>query len=135
VVDKKTFYEEDLIERPYVLPNNTIQIYPGESIFIEIDQENGVIKNIKAVKEVKDPVKTLTISFTQSVNKKVHELMMLKVTNPFSNKLSYQASIYLLKQKKWVTTTVYPIETGQSGFETWPDIITSIALGNWTFQK
>jgi hypothetical protein len=95
IVDKKTFYEEDLNATPYVLPGNTIQLYPGEAIFIEIDQTDGVIKGIKAVKEIKAPAKTLTISFTQSVNKKIHELMMLKVINPFTYRLSYKAMIYL----------------------------------------
>ena len=135
VVDKKTSYEEDIKETPYVLPDNTIQLYPGETVFIEIDQTDGLIKGVKAVEKIKDPARTLTISFTQSVNKKVHELMILKVTNPFALKLSYKTLIFPLYQKKWVNTNVYPVESGLSGLETWPDIITSIALGNWTFQK
>ena len=35
-VDKKTVYEEDIKATPYVLPNKAVQLYPGESIFIEI---------------------------------------------------------------------------------------------------
>ena len=134
-VDKKTIYEEDLNETPYVLPDNTVQLYPGEIVFIEIDHVDGAIKSIKAVKEINDPAKTLTIKFTQTVSKKKHELMMLSVSNPFKNRLSYKAKIYLLTTKKWVSTNVYPIEPGLSGFETWSDIIISIALDNWTLQK
>jgi hypothetical protein len=134
-VDKKTFYEEALKETPFILPDNTIQLYAGETVFIEVEQEDGIIKSLKAVKEIKDASKNLTISFTQTAKKKVHELMMLKVTNPFNYKLSYKASIFLLHQKKWINTDVFPVEPGLSGFETWPDIITSIGLGNWSFQK
>ncbi len=117
------------------MPNNTLQLYPGESVFIEIEQADGVIKSIKAVKEIRDESKTVTIAFTQVANKNVHQQMMLKVVNPFKYALSYKAAIYLMKQKKWVKTDVYPVIAGLSGFETWPDIITSIGLNNWTFQK
>jgi hypothetical protein len=134
VVDKNTSYEEELKGTAYVLPNKTIQLYPGETIYIEVRQENGNIKSMTAVSEIKDPTITLTISFTQSVKKKVHELMMLQIKNPFSKQLIYKAKIFLLTQKKWVNTDVYPVEPQLSAFETWPDIITSIGLGDWTFK-
>jgi hypothetical protein len=133
VVDKKTVYEEDLKANPYVLPDNTVQIYPGETVYIEVEQENGVIKSMNAVKENTNPGKTLIIAFSQNVKKNVHESMTLKVTNPFSKKLIYKAKIFLLK-KNWVDTDVYPVEAGLSAFEIWSDIITSIGLGHWTFQ-
>jgi hypothetical protein len=103
-------------------------------VYIEVDQENGEIKKMTAVKAIKDSSKTLTLSFSQSAKNKVHELMMLKVTNPFPYKLIYEASIFLLAQKKWVSSDVNPVEARLSGFETWPDIITSIGLGNWKLQ-
>lgn len=134
-VDKKSFYEEDLKEAVYVLPENTIQLYPGETLYIEVEQENGIIKNMNAVKEIKNPSIIITLSFTQTAAKKVHELMMLKINNPFSTSLIYKASIFLFKQKRWGNTNVYPVMAGLSAYETWPDIITSIGLSNWAFEK
>jgi hypothetical protein len=134
-VDKKTVYEEDIKATPYVLPNKAIQLYPGETVFIEIDQENGVIKNVTAVDKNVNPGKTLKISFTQTANKKVHELTMLSIENPFPQDLVYTSKIFLLKQQRWVDTNVYPVRAKLSAFETWPDVIISIALGNWQFKK
>lgn len=134
-VDKKTFYEEDLNAAPYVLQNNIIQLYPGEKLYIEIEQVNGEIKSMKAVKEIIDSTKTITLHFTQTVQKKVHQMMMLEITNPFKQQLLYKASIFLLKYSKWVKTTVYPVQPELSSFETWPDIITSIGLGEWSFKN
>jgi hypothetical protein len=134
-VDKTSFYEEDIQSTAFVLPDKTIQVYPGETIFVEVEVVDGVVKNITAVKEIKNPSITLTISFTQTAKNKVHELMMLKIENPFPKKLLYKAGIYLFKQKKWVGTSVYPVEAGLSGFETWPDIIISIALKDWKFES
>jgi hypothetical protein len=134
-VDKKTVYEEALKEAPFVLPDNTIQLYPGEIVFIEIEQENGVIKRLKAVKEIKDSAKTLRIKFTQQAEKKIHKMMMLEVYNPFAYELMYDALIYLMRQKRWTSTSIYPVPAKLSGFETWPDIITSIAIGKLRFQQ
>jgi hypothetical protein len=133
-VDKKTTYEEDIKATPYVLPNKAIQLYPGETVFIEIEQENGVIKSVTAVDKNINPSKTLKISFTQSVKKKVHELSMLSIENPFPQDLVYTSKIFLLQQHRWVNTNVYPVRAKLSAFETWPDVIISIALGNWEFK-
>jgi hypothetical protein len=134
-VDKKTTYEENLNERPYVLPDRTLQLYPGETVFIEVDETDGVISHFRAVKEIIDSSKTLTISFTQIADHKVHQQMILKIQNPLPFKLVYKASIFLLKQKKWVETDVFPVMPKISGFETWQDIITSIGLGGWKLEK
>lgn len=79
-----------------MLPNNTIQLYSGEAVYSEVMQENGNIKSIKAVKEIKYPAIIPTISFTLSIRKKVHEVSMLTVKNPFTMQLTYHANIFLL---------------------------------------
>lgn len=134
-VDKKTFYEEDLKEAPFVLPDNTVQLYPGETVFIEILQEEGIIKKLTAVKAISNPAITITLSFTQTANKKVHEMMMLKVVNPFAKDLNYRATIFLTRQNRWAKTSVVPVMAGLTGFETWPDVITTIGLNGWAFEK
>jgi hypothetical protein len=134
-VDKKTFYEEDLKSTPYILPDNSIQLYPGETIFVEVSEENGAIKKMTAVRSIMDPAKTMTISFSQEKQGKVHSMTMLKIANPFPYQLVYKARIFMLSSKKWASTDVLPVEPRLSAYETWPDIIISIALQDWTFQK
>jgi len=134
LVDKKNYYSEDIKATPYVLPDNSVQLYPGEKVFIEVEQENGVIKSLKAVKENIFPEKTLIIEFTQTADKNVHQMMTLKITNPFKQTLVYSALMYPLKARKWVETDVLPVPPGIFGMETWPDVITSIALMGWSFK-
>jgi hypothetical protein len=134
-VDKKSFYEENIPSTAFVLPNRTIQIYPGEVIYVEIDQENGIIKNMRAVPEIKDSSKTMILSFIQVTENKIPQQMILKITNLLSWNLTYDASMFLMNQKRWVKTEVYPVKAGLQGFETWPDIIVSLGLGNWKLEK
>jgi hypothetical protein len=112
-----------------------VQMYPSETVFIEVEQTNGVIKSIKAVKSIKDSTKTISLNFKQTTKGKIHDSMMLTVHNPFPYELEYQAGIFLMKQKKWVKTSILPIGAGLTNYETWPDVITSIALRQWKFKK
>ena len=132
-VDKKNFYEDQIGATPYVFPNNGMQVYPGETIYVEVVEENGIIKSMTAVKEITKPKTTLTITFSQKTEKKVHQMMMLEVQNPFPKNLIYDAKMFLLTNKKWVNTSIYPVMAGLSGIEIWTDIIISLGLGNWKF--
>ncbi len=133
-VDKVNFYEDEIGATPYVFPNNGMQIYPGETIYVEVEQGNGIITSMKAVKEIKNPATTLTIKFSQQSENKIHQMMMLEIKNPFPQNLVYNATMFLLKQNKWVDTNVYPVMAGLSAFETWPDVIISLGLGSWKFS-
>jgi len=42
--------------------------------------------------------------------------------------------IFLLKHNKWVPTSVIPVEEKLMSYETWPDIILSITLQEFTFK-
>ena len=88
---------------------------------------------MKAVPEIRDPKITLTIKFSQTSEKRVHQAMILHIQNPFPQNLTYQAKMFSLKYSKWVDTDVYPVMAGLSAFETWPDIIISLGLGSWKF--
>ncbi len=134
-ISKSKVYEEAIPEGPYVLPDKTIMLYPGETVNIEVDQTDGVVHSFRAVAAINDSAKTIVLSFTQSVNNKKHELMMLAVKNPFAWHLTYQANIFLLRPEKWVSTNVVPVFPGLMSYETWPDPIVSIGIGKLAFKK
>lgn len=134
-VGKDTTYESEIKSSPYLSGPNVLQLYPGEKVLIEVEQNNGVIGTMKAVKENRNPDKTLEISFSQNAENNTHIGMMLKVQNPFKMDLSYSAMILLMRSNKWVGTTIIPVKAGLASFEMWPDIIVSIGLGGWLFIK
>lgn len=133
-VDDTSIYSADIKASDFILPENTIQIYPGENIFVEVELEKNVIKSMKTVKENLNPKKTLIISFNQVVEGKTNKGMMLKIENPFKKKLEYKALMFLMNYKKWVPTNVLPVYPKLSSYETWPDLIVTIALGEWKFK-
>lgn len=133
-VDDINFYNADIKASAYVLPDNTIQLYPGETVYVEVELINREIKSMKTVIENLHPEKTLIISFSQQTEGKIHKGMMLKIENPFNKKLVYKANMFLMKYDKWAPTTVLPIQPKLSSYETWPDLIVTIALTGWEFK-
>ena len=90
-VGKDSFYVSHIPASPFIVGPRILQIFPGETVFIEVEQSNGLITGISSVKENKNPTKTLEISFVQNLENDVHSGMMLKVKNPLSR-------IYHMKQ-------------------------------------
>ena len=133
-VDNNSTFEQQVPASPFVFPDKTIQIFPGETIYIEISLKNSDIVGFKAVKEINDSSHTMILNFKQLSENGVHQQMMLTIYNPFQKKLSYYAVMSTLKNKNWVETDVLPIDPKLSGIEMWPDLVLSLGLGRWKFQ-
>jgi hypothetical protein len=130
-VSKQTVYESHIPPSPFVVGPQVLQLFPGDTVLIEMELSNGVITSIKSVKENKNPDKTLEISFIQNTDNNVHSNMMLKVKNPFKQDLTYSALIRIMNSGKWAETSIMPVKAGLIGIEMWPDVIVSIALNEW----
>ncbi len=133
-VDSINFYKADIPSSPIVNPDNSVQIYPGEKLFLEFELNGQEIKSIKSVKEILNPNKTVTIEFVQETESNIHKHMMLTIRNPFQLDLTYSSMMFLMNNNEWVKTTVLPIKAGLFSIEIWPDIIVSLALLDWKFE-
>ncbi len=130
-VDSINFYQTTIGSTPYILMNHTVQLYPGEQVFVEMEFDGSELKTAKTVKENLNPEKTVIISFKQLMEGKIHQGMMLHITNPFDKELDYQAHMFLMKSSKWLPTSILPIQAKLSSYEHWSDVIVSIGLSGW----
>lgn len=133
-IDKTHFYQAEITPSNYILPNNTIQIYPSEELYIEINVKRNKIVDMKSVREIKDSTKTVVISLTHVEKDSIYSTTMLDVHNPFKKDLIYKAKMYLMKYNKWVPTNVYPVRSKLSSIEIWPDVIVTMALTGWELK-
>ncbi|MBA3900120.1 MAG: hypothetical protein H0X62_07915 [Bacteroidetes bacterium] len=134
LVNDSSIYESPVKSSPFILQNNTLQLYPGEKVFIEVKFQNNEVVKMTTVKENLNPSRTLEINFNQITDGKNHKSMMLKVINPFSKDLQYNAHVFLMEYEKWIETTVLPVNAESTSYETWPDIIVTIALSDWKLK-
>jgi len=134
-VDNEQFYQMDIPKSKYFVKENIIQIYPTEKLNIEVEIKNDTIYSMKLIEKIVEPKRTIQIEFLQNVKDKKPEGMMLKVTNPFDRKLNYNAMIYIVGNNKWLSTSIIPILPNLVNYETWNDVIITLLLEKWRFEK
>ncbi|WP_213278305.1 hypothetical protein [Chryseobacterium indologenes] len=134
-VDSVRYYQQEVKKSPYFVEENTLQIYPGEHLFIAADIKEGKLESMKVVKENVNPSKTIEIEFSQDVEGRKHKGMMLQVSNPFDKNLLYDATMYTVEESKWVETSILPVKPKLAGFELWNDVIITLVLHNWRLQN
>ena len=131
-VDDENFYEDDVKAGPYFVKEGVIQVYPGERLYVDAKVgEGGVLTDMHVVTTPKDTAKVIILEFVQHANGRQHEMMMLTVNNPYDDDLHYSAIAYFLKHGQWGETTTIPVGARISAFESWPDVIVTMALSDW----
>lgn len=130
IINDSSTYEINITNNPIIIGDSIIQMYPGEKILIEADIFKGRIRNLKTVTEINNIDRTLVFEFKQVTEGREHKQMVLQVTNPFNKDLQYNAQLYLYKHKKWVQSSVAPVRSKNTTFELWPDLISSITIGD-----
>ena len=132
--NKNLNYEQDLAAGPYLLADTSLLIYTGETVNLEVEQKDGVVKSLKPVCIVRHPDITLVISVTHVMEKKRHKTMMLKIFNPFPMELEYKAFFQQLEGTHFESTGVLPVMAKGTGYETWSNFIISLDLRNFSFR-
>ncbi|MES2486164.1 MAG: hypothetical protein V4581_09505 [Bacteroidota bacterium] len=134
-VNNEQFYEENIDKTPYFVTDKVLQIFPGEKLFIETVIKADTIASMKVVKEIKFPERTITLDFKQETDGNTHRRMQLEVENPFDQHLSYSANMFIVGRNEWVYTSIIPVFPKISGIEMWNNVIISLALYDWHFEK
>tara|TARA_R110002049_G_scaffold151137_1_gene314642 strand:+ start:1877 stop:2380 length:504 start_codon:yes stop_codon:yes gene_type:complete len=133
-VDSLTFYQQDVSKSPYFVKDKVLQIYPSENLFIETEIKGDSIHSMKVVKENLFPDKTIIVKFTQKVENRNHDGMMLSMKNPFDKTLTYEALMYINGGTKWISTSIIPIMPNLVNYELWSDVILSLVLVEWKIE-
>lgn len=128
-------YVSDINESPYFVKDKVLQIYCGESVFIECEIAGDSIASMKVVEKNVHPEKTIEIKFNQENEDRKNIMSMLEVNNPFDRDLTYEAIMLTPASKKWNPTSIIPVPANLKGFETWPHAIVSLALMDWKLKK
>ena len=133
-IESRAVYTYSIPPGPFITQNDTLQLYPGDTAFVEIQKKGDSITSLKAVKQNNHPEKTLTISFQQVVEKGFHQNMALKIDNPFNKNLQCNMQAAIIMQKKWQSMDMINAPVGTS-YITWPQIILGVKLYAWSFEK
>jgi hypothetical protein len=120
--DGSVFESSFDVENP-IVRKGWVSIFPGETLFVEADRDENRLVNLRAVKQVRDPDRTLEFRFWQDKPD-----MFLKVNNPFPKTVKYHAVMMLLDGDKLYKTSSCPVLAGNTAFERWPHAVFELLL-------
>lgn len=93
-----------------------VSVYAGNAVYFEADVVDGRLVNMRLVKEVVNPERTVTSRLEQGEDGH----MMLITNNPFDKPLRIRMGIMPLSHDGLVRTSSCPVIAGGSSFELWP---------------
>ena len=123
-VDEENYWEWTVPQTPYVFNETSIQFYPGETLYVETEIVDDIIVRLNVVKENINIDRTIILEFyqvTDSENDRIHNFMMLKITNPFDKNLEYILNIHLMLHDRWVVARTIPVMANLISYQSFPD--------------
>lgn len=112
---------------PVLLPNGWVTVYPGESVYLEVEVREGELKLLRAVPKPEKPETTLVLKFEQMADKTD---MMLTVTNPLPVDVRFSMGFMSIDSSRIVATSSCPVYAGKALFEHWPHPIFQLFLAD-----
>ena len=108
-IDEQRRWQVEIPQRPYIIENNAVQIFPGDRLLIEAIVVGNEITKLLVVNELRDLNNTIILEFWQNTyeeNSLIHQYMWFNVINPFDRIMEFYAEIQLI---------------GESGFRQYPN--------------
>ena len=113
--------------------SNSIKLFLGDSINVVTENIDFNLTGFSIADSISDSTKTITISFVYD-KFGINNASLLKVSNPFTKQLSYQAKIRTKPSSKYSDTSIVPVFPKIYGIEMWPYKIESIILYDFKLQ-
>lgn len=109
-----------------VVQQGMVSIYPGTPVSFEADLDGDRLVNLRLVKEVVDPTKTLTATLSQGEK----GAMTLVTRNPFGKALRIRMGVMPLDSDHLLKTSSCPVNAGGASYELWPYPVFQVVLAD-----
>jgi hypothetical protein len=109
-----------------IVSDDGISIFPGESLLVEADAEGDRLVNLRAVRQIRSPEKTIALRMWQEPGKPD---TFLSVSNPFPRTWKFHLVMILPDSEKVYETSSCPVlGGGMSSYEHWPHPVFQLLL-------
>jgi hypothetical protein len=126
-VDKEHYYEQGFSKIPYVYRND-VYLFKGDSFGVDLHITNGAVQGVSYQPDTNNAA--VSFRFTQEIKDDGNAMMLLVIQNHTQHKLFMDALMTMPQREKPASTSILPIESGLSGYESWPHPIVQLVLRN-----
>ena len=131
-IDKEHFYEEKFGKIPFVYGGD-VYLFKGDEFGLNIDIQDNSIRTVKYQPDMNKA--DVTLKFTQKVQIDGAAMMMLHIHNNTKHTVNVDALMTVPEKKGIGKTSIFPVQPGLSGFESWPHPIVQLVLRNIRIAK
>jgi hypothetical protein len=114
-----------------IVAGDWITVYPNETVNVEARLAEGRLVELVAVREVRDPARTLAFDLKQDPKLGDGTHMMLQVKSPFPGVLKYRLGMMLPSGDEIRKTSSCPLRSGIPVFEHWPHPIFQLVAADF----
>lgn len=114
-----------------LVEEDMVTILPGETLHIEAREWESSLVDLRAVRVVEDPARTLTLSFWQEPASGDGSDMMLRVENGFDHLVKYRLGMQLPGSNEIYYTSSCPVLPGRLAYEHWPHAIVRLFVSDF----
>lgn len=130
-IDNDHYYEQGFDQIPYVV-DNEVYLFAGEGFGINVTVTGERLIGIT----YQPDVAKADVEFKFAQEKSLDGFMMLLVTrNKLKRKLFFDALMTVPGKPEIYKTSVLPVESNLSNFESWPHPIVQLVLNNFRFSE
>lgn len=130
----KQTYIQQVNPGPYFAEKSTLQLYPYEKVYVEVELKSDTIFAMKTVQTNVHPDRTLEIEFCQNVEQNTARPTQLWVKNPFARPIRYTALLYSIEDSAWRESN-HVLRARWSSDVIWKkEIVGSLVLKDWRLE-
>jgi hypothetical protein len=118
---------------PPPVQGNLINIFAGETLYIEAEESGDLLVNFRAVQTITNPKNTLTFCFFQDPSIADGTHMVLIAESPFARPIKYHLGMRLHEGQNFYKTSSCPVRGGVKMLELWPHPISHLTIGDMRF--
>ena len=105
--------------------DGVLELFPGDIVHLEFEDDGGKLVRPKVVAEVKEPSRTMTFKMTQD-----ESITMLSRTSKIQKTVAVDCLHRGLGSEDFFPTNLRPTEKGLGSFDSWPNSVWIIRLSN-----
>jgi len=105
--------------------DGVLEMFPGDIVHLEFEDDGGKLVRPKVVAEVKAPARTMTFKMTQD-----ESITMLSRTSKIQKTVAVDCLHRGLGSEDFFPTNLRPTEKGLGAYDSWPNSVWIIRLSN-----
>ncbi len=133
-VDSSHYYGQELDSTPFIGKDNILQLYTGETLFLEAVINNKQLSSIRSIEHDSLHKPSFEVDLIQQAKGVMHSSVTLSITNNLKKDVWVMVSAFEIGKTDWTEDKPLYIPKGKTATVVWKEPIASALISEWKFK-